>query len=168
MKKPKKRSSRTGTTAAAADLLKIAADIGKLADEAEPSESWRSRVRNALTVCADRNEGMIRAGQAMRDAGVDVDFANMTICMGAEHIAEDRREAKMNRDFRDAEKGQLTDDGLEWEARRVEAAVLREFGEDEMADALLADEDAFLAKYREPGRLAHFGPLPKRQGNTGS
>lgn len=167
MNKPKKGPSRNGQPAAAADLLKIAARIGTLADEAEPSESWRSRVKNALTVCADQDEGMIRAGQAMRDAGVDVDFANMTICMGAEGIAEDRRTDKVNRDLRDAEKGQLTDDGLEWEFRQVEAAVLREFGEDEMADALLANEAAFIAKYREPGRLAHFGPIPKL-GDTGS
>lgn len=168
MNKTKKRPSRERQTTTAAAMLGIAARIRKLADEADPTRlSWRDQVKAALTVCADLDEGMIRAGQAMRDAGVDVDFANMTICMGAENIAERRRGDKVNRDLQDAAKGQLTDDGLDWRLSQVEAAVLREFGEGEMADALLASEAAFNAKYREPGRLAHFGPIPK-PGDTGS
>ena len=99
----------------------------------------------------------------MRDAGVHLGFALFSICLGAEGIAEGRRAAKVDRDLKNAKEGRpLKDDGRDWRLRQVEADVLREFGENEMADALLADEDAFNAKYREPGRLAHFGPLPGR------
>ena len=50
-----------------------------------------------------------------------------------------------------------------WErrTREIEAEVLREFGEDEMADALLADHDAFLKAYWEPGRADLCGPLDR-------
>lgn len=97
----------------------------------------------------------------MRDAGIDIDFANFSICLGAEGIAEERRSAKIDRDIKAAQEGrQMKDDGRDWRHCQVEAAVLREFGENEMADALLADEAAFNAKYREHGRLAHFGPIP--------
>jgi len=187
--KKKNRPSDKETTAAV--LVNIAARVGKLADEAEPTPSWRDKVKAALTGTADRREGMIRAGQAMRDAGKDIDFANLTICIGAENIAEDRIKtdaglARISAAIKKKEKkyglkedeywppGEAPDDVETLQAafnkrcRQIMADVLREFGEDEMAAALLADEDAFDAKYREPGRLAHFGPHPKRRGNTGS
>jgi len=187
MKKPnKKTAARTAAMKPANEsekLLGIAARIMKLSADAEPEGSWREKVKRTLSGCENQDEGMIRAGQAMRDAAIDVDFANMTICCGAEDIAADRVKtdaelAKISRTIDAAEKahglgkdeywpqGEAPDDvetlraAYTKRSRQIEADVLREFGENEMADALLADEDAFNAKYREPGRAAHFGPLP--------
>jgi hypothetical protein len=167
MKKPNKKTAASLAAKKPTDesgkLLGIAARIMRLSADVEPAASWRDRVKRALSGSRNRYEGIIRAGQAMRDAGADVDFANFSICLGAEGIAEERRTAKMNRDREAAKHGRaLDEDGPDWRSRQVEADVLREFGENEMADALLADEDTFIAKYREPGRLAHFGPLPTK------
>jgi len=191
----KKQSKKTGArkparvaamkpTDESGKLLGIAARIMKLSAAAEPSESWREKVKRALSGCPNRSEGMIRAGQAMRDAGVDVDFAHMTICMGVEHIAEariqtDAERVRISRAIDAANKAHGLGPDEYWprgkapaevkalntahdkRCLQMKADVFREYGENEMADALLADEDAFDAKYREPGRLAHFGPLPE-------
>ncbi len=172
-KKAAARPAAKNKTDESGPLLGIAARIMRLSADAEPADSWRDRVRRALSGSRNRHEGIIRAGQAMRDAGVDLGFALFSICLGAEGIAEARRSAKMERDIKAVNQSQrLEEDGRDWRLRQVEADVLREFGENEMADALLTNEDAFLAKYREPGRLAHFGPLPewaekKRKGIPG-
>lgn len=181
----KKQNKKTAMTPAdeGGQLLGIAARIMNLSAAAEPVSSWRDKVNRALTGSPTREEGLIRAGQAMKAASVDVDLANIAICMGIEGIAKNRiqTDAELARisaaiDQKENEYGLKKDeywprdeapDDVEelrarWERRAVEinADVLREFGEVEMAEALLANEDAFNAKYREPGRLAHFGPLP--------
>lgn len=170
---------------AAADLLTIAARLGKRAKETAAAATWQDKVLTILKTSEDRPEGILRAGQAMRDADIDVDFANMTICIGVEDIAADREQAdaeriRISRAIDAANKahglgpdeywprGEAPDDvealnaAHDERCRQIRAGVFREFGENEMADALLADEDAFDAKYREPGRLAHFGPIPRR------
>lgn len=194
MKKPnKKTAARTAAmkpTDESGILLGIAARIMKLSADAEPNRSWREKVKAALSGGDDRSDGMIRAGQAMQDAGIDVDFANMTICLGVEDIANDREKAdaelaRISRAIAAANKahglgedeywprGEAPDDveklnaSFERRAREINADVFRKFGENEMADALLADEEAFIAKYREPGRLAHFGPLSRWPGQKG-
>ncbi len=191
MKKPTKKTG--AKTAARKTIMKpadesgklvgIAAKIMKLSAAAEPAPSWKDKVNAARVVCEDTSEAVLRAGQAMRDAGRNVDFANMSICMGAEDIAADREKtdaglAKISRATAKKKKGYGLKDDEYWplneapddvkallaafteRCRRIEADVLREFGENDMADALLADEAAFNAKYREPGRLAHFGNFP--------
>ncbi len=198
-----KRTAKPKTAAPAAKkltdesgkLLGIAARIMTLSAAAEPAPSWREKVKRSMTGVEDDRVGILRAGQAMRDAGVDLAFAYMSICMGAEDIAADREKtdaelARISAAIRKREKESGLKEGEFWprgkgpddvkalnvafekRCRQIEADVLREYGEDEMADALLADEDAFDAKYREPGRLAHFGPLPewaekKRKGIPG-
>ena len=199
MTKPSKKAAAAKVAMKPTDesgkLLGIAARIMTLSAAAEPAPSWREKVKRSMTGVEDDRVGILRAGQAMRDAGVDLAFAYMSICMGAEDIAADREKtdaglAKISRAIDAANKthglkegeywprGEAPDDveklnaAYERRVREIEAAVLREYGENEMADALLADEDAFDAKYREPGRLAHFGPLPewaekKRKGIPG-
>lgn len=187
-----KRTAKPKTAAPAAKkltdesgpLLGIAARIMRLSADAEPNESWRVKAKRSWAGVEDTSVGILRAGQIMRDADIDVDFALFSICMGAEGIAADREKtdaglARISRAIDAANKthglkegeywprGEAPDDveelnvAFERRVREIEAAVLREYGENEMADALLADEDAFNAKYREPGRLAHFGPLPE-------
>ncbi len=186
MTKPSKKAAAAPAAKKLTDesgpLLGIAARIMKLSAAAEPNESWREKVKRALSGCPSRTEGMLRAGQAMRDAGVDVDFAHFSICFGVEGIADkritaDAELARISAAIKKREKEEGLAEGEFWprgagpkdvralhaayekRCRQITADVLREYGENEMADALLADEAAFDAKYREPGRLAHCGPL---------
>jgi hypothetical protein len=173
------------------DLLRIAARMGNLAVAAELIVGWREKL---LTILSSRDENkderIVRAGQIIKDAGIDVDFGNASICFGAEHIAEDRikddaERVRISAAIRKKEKeyglkedeywpaGEAPDDvetlraAHDKRCRQIEADVLREFGEYEMASALMADEAAFIAKYREPGCLALFGPLSVWPGQSG-
>jgi len=190
-KSPSKRTPLSAKNAGGTDLLKIAARLGMKVAAAELTATWREKALAALS-SRDRIEGMIRAAQILRDAGaLDIESANFIIAFESEQIAQDRIQSdaelagisaaieKKRRDAGIAEDDDWPDEEMPddvtglyaaWDRRAdgIKAAVLREFGEEEMAAALLADYDAFYEKYWEPGRLAQFGPLPERRGTTGS
>jgi len=182
--KKKATTSAKRKPTAAENLLAVAAELGKRANRAAAEATWRDQVRHIHSAYED-SEGILRVGQAMRDAGEDPALAYLSICIGTEDIAWNRLDS-------DAEIARICDAIRKKEAayglkedeywpqneapadveklraafskrcRQIEADVLREFGEDEMAAELLADEGAFNAKYREPGQRTEFGPLPRR------
>jgi len=166
-KSPAKRTPLSAKSAGGTDLLKIATRIGKLADEAEPTMSWRDKVKSILAGPLGEDEGIIRAAQIMREAGaIDGEESCFFIVFGSEIIADRRimADAELNRisaEIRKKEKkyglkedeywpaGEAPDDvetlRAAFDKRRghILADVLREFGEDEMVDLYLRNEKEF-------------------------
>mgnify|MGYP000924584136 FL=1 len=179
-----KRARRFDKSSSAGDLLTIAARLGKAAEKAALAAGGRDMAKAILARQEDRPDNIVRAAQFMKAADVDVQGNNFAIAWGCYLIAHDRMEtdpdlARISAAAKKKEKeyglkegeywprGEAPDDVEElnnkWErrTREIEAEVLREFGEDEMADALLADHDAFLKAYWEPGRADLCGPLDR-------
>ena len=178
----RKKAMTARTKPAADNLFSIAASLGDRANRAVAAATWRDRVRHIHSVYGDKSEGILRSGQVMRDAGEDLEFATLSICLGVESLADERINTdpeinKISEAIRKKEAAYGLKENEYWPANEapddveklraawhrrfieIEAEVFREFGEDKMAADLMADEDAFNAKYREPARLAHFGPF---------
>jgi len=168
---------------AAADLLSIAAALKDHAAKWDPGPTWRDKVIVAMTGPDDR-AAIIQAAQIERDAGVlEADSCFYILDRFANDAADDRREddAELNRigqEIAAAEKAhglkedeyfdddEMPDDIEQMEIallRRTDAilaAILREYGEDDMADLLLNDRDAYLDRVYS-GRDKFAGPLPQ-------
>ena len=163
------------------ELLQIAARLQAKIQSLDIRD-LEMQVRQAHTE-GDEDVGILRATQILRDAGrYDQDQAFYLIFWSAERLASRRQEAdqELNRisqlldtieeregleedeDFRLDDLGTSADWqalAAKWSRRvtEIQAAVLREHGEDDMADLLLTDPDAFRHR-ADVGREQVFGP----------
>jgi hypothetical protein len=165
------------------DLLEIATRLKDQVAEADAGLTWREKSIAALANSNDE-EGIIRCAQIQRDeGGASKEESSHRIAFMAENIAIERikkdKEIKRIGQAIDAAKKAygLKDDEYwprgegpedveqlddEWDRRfdAIFAAVLREHGEDAMADLLITDKKAF-HDLCEKGRAMTYGPLPK-------
>lgn len=186
-KKRTKKKSHAGKS----PLLAIAAKIRGQVARADVGPSWREMMMASM-VRDDHNTFTIKAAKLQRDNGaMSRENANAMIADIAFQIVYDRYNntdselVRINRAERAAEKkhglkaeegyywpiGQAPDDVEKLRAARdrrvniLTANVLKEYGEDELAVALLADADAF---YKTVFHIDRKKPWRKPGGDTGS
>lgn len=158
--------------AGAADLLKIAERLKNQVGSADAGPSWRDRV---MTACSapDEYEGMMKSARILLDNGrLDPDSAFFMIASGAAHLSSRAEETdaelkEIERAIEDLWENYKGEDGAdkldELEARQsirhdaIMAAVLREHGENEVADLLLENSDRFIDRM-ESGMVKVLGP----------
>jgi len=164
------------------DLLAIADTLKNQTDKMFSQPPWQDLLLASL-VTTDREHGCLRSAQILRDHSpdFDADKAVFMVMLSVEEIAMRRCDTdaellRIRAAIAAAEKAAGVGPDDEWEdappevgalyeaiQRReteLEAEVLREYGETELAGLRVNDYDAYLAK-REPGRLKIYGPVPE-------
>ena len=160
------------------ELLAIADKLQEQTARMFSQPPWRDKLLAAL-VATDKHHGMLRAGQIFRDYPdyYDADKAVFLIMWNARLLAWRRHETdaellRLRAAIATAEKAAGVGPDDEWDdvppevdalygaiehrELEVEAEVLREYGETELAELRLNDDDAYRAKW-EPGRIRTWG-----------